>query len=204
MDKTSYLYNKDNAKIRFLGTTLWSYIPPNHEQEVGRCLNDYHVIRIKDQQKGLRHLQVSDTLQFFNEEVAFLEKEIGKALENKENVCILTHHAPLTLGTSHPKYNGSTINCAFSSNLERLMGKNVHVWCYGHTHYSSFQICKGTRVLSNQTGYFNELLNTESNFNLNQVIEIPNTFALVNEKITKQVITDGKGKPLPVDVNKLE
>ncbi len=204
MDKTSYLYTNHNSNIRFLGTTLWSDIPPKYEAEVGRCLNDYHTIRIKPDQQSSRHLLVSDTTKWFKEEVAFLETEINNALQNKENVCVLTHHAPLVLGTSHPKYNGSSINSAFSSDLERLMGKNVHVWCYGHTHYSSFQICKGTRVISNQTGYFTELATSESNFLAEQVIQIPDTFSLVKESITRKVATDGKGKPLPVDINKLE
>jgi hypothetical protein len=112
------------------------------------------MIDIKDKDTGKRRrLKVDDTNQWFKEELEWLKEEVEKAKQNGENVCILTHHAPLTTGTSAPGYEGSECNCAFSTDLQDLMGGNVKLWGFGHTHYSSNQTCNGTLVVSNQLGY---------------------------------------------------
>jgi hypothetical protein len=153
MDKTSLLLDG----VRVLGTTLWSDIPISRAAEVGRSLNDYHLIFVDDQ--GLtRKLCTDDTGAWFRDEVSWIESEIQSSMAAGERNCIvLSHHTPSTRGTSDPMYDSSPIACAFSSNLTRLMrdgGTNVHTWCFGHTHYNNdFMLC-GTRVVANQRGYF--------------------------------------------------
>lgn len=85
---------------------------------------------------------------------SFLLFKIKAAKEANEEVIVMTHHAPTMIKTSAPQYENSAINCAFATNLEHLFGAPVKAWFYGHTHYSNDQKFNGTRVVSNQRGYF--------------------------------------------------
>lgn len=65
---------------------------------------------------------------------------------------IITHHAP-SKRSLHPRYTGSSVNAAYSSDLTALMAPNVRLWCHGHTH-DSFDYQEGTtRIVANPAGY---------------------------------------------------
>eukprot|EP01080_Neovahlkampfia_damariscottae_P000124 gene124-4370_t len=157
--------------IRFIGSTLWSNVPKENENKVSQSLNDYHMISIEEKGEKKRKLQVSDTNKFHKQELDFIKDEIKKAKENNEVVVVLTHHAPLIKGTSNPIYDGDAINCAFSTDLKDLLGHPIYLWAFGHTHYTSEQNVNGTRVLSNQVGYF--FNRSKSNYDPKKIIEIP-------------------------------
>jgi predicted phosphodiesterase len=145
--------------VRILGTTLWSHVPPEYSNDVSKALNDYNYIRLLEPgAHKARKITVSDVNSWHADELAWLQEEIQKAKDAGEKVVVLTHHAPSVNGTSHPRHKGSTINSAFSTDLEYLMGEHVKSWVFGHTHYSSDQKIRGTQVVSNQLGYalFNE------------------------------------------------
>eukprot|EP01027_Heterolobosea_sp_BB2_P016724 GEZU01023767.1.p1 GENE.GEZU01023767.1~~GEZU01023767.1.p1 ORF type:complete len:219 (-),score=29.90 GEZU01023767.1:177-833(-) len=149
LDRTSVLYDG----VRVLGCTLWSFVPEDRAQQVAGSLNDYHLIKIVEPDAPARRITVADTMKWHQEDVAWLKNEIAKAKQNQEKVVILTHHAPSVNGTSAPEFDGSSQNCAFSSDLTEMMDDPVALWAFGHTHYSSDQNIKGTRVVSNQLGY---------------------------------------------------
>lgn len=127
MDKTSVWLPE--CQVRLLGTTLWSHVPPENEIAVARSLNDYAMITIQS-----RKFKVADSIQIFQEESAWLAREIEQARARGESrVAIVTHHAPLVNGTSAPQHEGSEINCAFSTDMSHLMGDPVKLWMFGHT-----------------------------------------------------------------------
>lgn len=178
MDKTSIKL----LGIRILGCTLWSFVPPANAKAVQAGLSDYSYITILDSTtKQKRLITVDDTNAWFQDELAWLKQEIALAKQNKETVLVLTHHAPLLEGTSDPKFNGtaketqyllqgSPINSAFSSDLQYMLGGNIHTWAFGHTHYSSSQYVKNTHVVSNQLGYL--AFSEKAGYKVNQVLDI--------------------------------
>eukprot|EP01102_Stenamoeba_stenopodia_P018115 TRINITY_DN6603_c0_g1_i2.p2 TRINITY_DN6603_c0_g1~~TRINITY_DN6603_c0_g1_i2.p2 ORF type:complete len:183 (-),score=30.88 TRINITY_DN6603_c0_g1_i2:15-563(-) len=156
---------------RIVGTTLWSYVPDENAKEVSMCLNDYHVISIVQPNEKKRNLQVKDTVAFFQDELQYIKDQIEEAKRENQRVVVLTHHTPLMKGTSHPQYDGSSTNCAFSTDLSSILGPPIALWCFGHTHFSSEQECKGTKVISNQLGYMSH--NEQPNFTPNFVVNVP-------------------------------
>jgi hypothetical protein len=126
--------------IRIVGTTLWSHVPSSNASDVACFIADYRRIG------GLR---IEDTNRMHAEDVAYLEKEISLAEANGVRLVIVTHHAPLLSMTSHEKNRGSTLNCAFATDLSHLVDRpGVAKWIFGHTHFS----CDLGKVVSNQRG----------------------------------------------------
>jgi len=149
------------TELRILGCTLWSYVGPDHEEDVANCLSDYSSIRVAPEEVGAvssdgveepggccRKLQssvgnpkatVADTNSWHARELAWLESEISQAESDGRRCIVLTHHAPSFYGTCAPEYLGSQISAAFCTNLERLLRPPVAAWLFGHTHWSSWQ-----------------------------------------------------------------
>ena len=50
--------------------------------------------------------------------IVLLPRPQSKA--KKQNVCVLTHHTPTLVNTSHPDYTNSATSSAFSSSLGRF------------------------------------------------------------------------------------
>ncbi|KAG2374291.1 hypothetical protein C9374_010861 [Naegleria lovaniensis] len=174
-DSLLVLEEKTNRKIRFLGCTLWSNVPSRHERLISTSISDYMYITIrKEENEAPKKLTVEDTNNFHRGDVEWLVGELEKCKENGEEVVILTHHAPLTSGTSHPKHDSSIYNYAFSTNLQFIIDNfsdHIKIWGFGHTHYSnSIQVGK-TLVISNQQGYRVELDN-EKGFDSNLVLRV--------------------------------
>ena len=95
-------------------------------------------------------------MDLYNGDLAWLESEleIARSDPSVRAVVVITHHAPLTAGTSAPCFAGSPGNACFASDLARLMDPSVALWVYGHTHHSAvIQTDAGTVVASNQKGY---------------------------------------------------
>lgn len=133
LDKTSIWI--EECKVRILGTTLWSHVPDDNRGAVTRSLNDYAMIRLAlaEHSSSSRKISVADTNGWFKEESEWLRSEIDKAKAAKEKVLVVTHHAPLMKGTSDPQFDGSEVNCAFSTDMTSFMGDPVSVWVFGHT-----------------------------------------------------------------------
>ena len=66
---------------------------------------------------------------------------------------VITHHAPLTKGTSHPRFNGAINNFAFASDQTTLVNTVNGWWICGHTHYNNKIKMNNCTVLLNCRGY---------------------------------------------------
>eukprot|EP00727_Mastigamoeba_balamuthi_P008758 m51a1_g4504 putative protein kinase domain containing protein (1201) ;mRNA; f:371786-380544 len=136
----------DNG-FSLLGATLWSLVPPQRAEIVERSLNDYRCVRVGD-----RALSVVDTNAWHVETVQWLEGQLAECARQGRRAVVLTHHAPLP--DSNPHYAGDPINCAFETDLSRLIRSPPLVaWFWGHTHCSVKADVGGVLVQSNQHGY---------------------------------------------------
>jgi hypothetical protein len=139
--------------MRILGCTLWSRIPCWAESLITQKLNDYRRIIIQDEGK-VRSIYVSDTNEWHEKSVRWLYENI----QSSDKGCIvLTHHAPLTIGTSDPKYEGKNFNHAFATDLSELIHLPVKLWVFGHTHFPTDFIHHQCRIVSNPLGYDNAM-----------------------------------------------
>ncbi|KAJ3440389.1 ser/thr protein phosphatase superfamily [Anaeramoeba flamelloides] len=165
LNNDSLILKLKKKNVRVLGTVLWSEIPSEAMIAVGNGLNDYSFIYIDEGERML----VYDAQDMFAKNLKWLVSQVNESTQSKNEEClVLSHHCPTMLGTSPPKFRCSLTTHGFSSNLESLfiekklekqqkMGlkkkSNIKTWICGHTHWNFDFNVKGTRVVSNQTGY---------------------------------------------------
>ncbi len=135
----------------FFGGTMWTDMGQRDENTMATAsayMMDYAQIK-----NGKNRLNVSQTL---TEHVQCLTHLEG-ALDTHRGAkfVVVTHHAPSDKST-HPKYLGSPVNGAYSSNLEHVMERypNIALWCHGHTHSPFDYEIGSTRVVCNPRGYY--------------------------------------------------
>ena len=142
----------DNCSI--IGSTLWTYTPPEAEKDVLSCINDYKYI-----EDFFNNVKKRNDAWFDN--VCFIQNEIEKIKRSKppgHKIIVVTHHAPELENTSHPRHEGSVLNYNFACNLKLVVNK-VDYWIFGHTHYNGKNGYSGTlttKLTSNQVGYVNK------------------------------------------------
>lgn len=146
--------------VRFLAGTLWTDFKlhgnPVLAAELARArMNDYRAARVQDGEHHVRRLQPQDTLGWHRATKAFLKRELAKPWAGK--TVVITHHSPCEAGVP-PQFRSDPLTPAFASNLEDLMGPAVDLWIYGHTHECRDFTLHGTRIVSNQRGYYPEAL----------------------------------------------
>ena len=143
-NETCYI---DTHNILIIGSTLWSHIPQSNVKQVAKYMNDYRYIKESD---SMFSPDASSAL--FEQNVDFIQKTINENLDKK--IVVVTHHAPVTENTSDKMYEGSTTNCAFSSDVFLDNIDQVKLWCYGHTHHNSDFVTKyNYKLVANQYGY---------------------------------------------------
>jgi len=130
MDRTTIV---EHGKFRLIGASLWSFVSEEARETVQRGLSDYNAVSIIEGDNPKRRITVDDTNKWHKEDVQFLKEQIEIARTDNQVAVVLTHHAPLMKGTSHPRFEGQLLTQGFSTDLESLMGSPVAVWCYGHT-----------------------------------------------------------------------
>jgi hypothetical protein len=168
--------------VTLLGCTLHSDVPPEAREVVQQKVNDF---------RRIANWSVEDHVAEHARDVAWLRRELQaianapdttdcsaaasfNILTSKQSekqhvrrcgtrqVIVVTHHAPMVRGTSHPKYADSPWNAAFATALlddagvfepAQLDFNIVDCWIYGHTHYSTDFLVGKTRLISNQRGY---------------------------------------------------
>jgi len=167
--------------VRFVGSTLWSHIREPFRRECTSEMNDYRLIHT--QSDGTR-LTVDDTNAWHAAAVAFIEQETSRAAAEGLPMVVLTHHAP-SLRSIDKKHACSRVNCAFATNVERLMRPPIVLWCHGHTHTAFDYVVpfpsshdgrdqdqKGVRVVNNPSGYPGE---RDTRYRNDLVIDLPQT-----------------------------
>ena len=142
----------DVEDVTILGCTLYSKVPAEAE-EIVRC-------KVGD----FRHVTgwtVADHNAAHAADVRWLEEEIMSIRQTdlglKRTIVVVSHHAPLTKGTSKPAHEKSPWGSAFATDLigtnERTCLGDVQWWIFGHTHVSTKMVCGGVKLVSNQRGY---------------------------------------------------
>lgn len=141
-------------EVRFIGSTLWSNfdLAPNPGEFavlVGNRVSDFLVIK-----KNSTHaFSPYDCWELNERSRRFLRDEIDASFSGKR--VVVTHFLP-SPKSIHAKFEGDLLNPYFCCDCEDLMGQNVPLWIHGHTHESTNFVHKGTRVIANPKGYFNE------------------------------------------------
>ena len=70
-----------------------------------------------------------------------------------ERVVVITHHAP-SHRSVRPWYKGDPFNCAFASDLDRLIGRyQPPLWIHGHMHDPVDEQLGSMRLVANPAGY---------------------------------------------------
>lgn len=139
--------------VRLLGTTLWTYIPPELRAEAKDRMNDYNLCYTSAAPK--QKLTPDAVTSLHQQAVEFLRRSLAE--DATTPTVILTHHAPTLRDSQNPKYARDSLQCCYATNLEPLMrSPPVRAWCYGHTHWRSDQLINGVRVVTSPAGYPHE------------------------------------------------
>lgn len=137
----------EEADVRLIFTTLWTYISPAHREQIEHGLNDYRLINF-----GSRKLRAADLNQLHAESLAFLTTELNRPTAKK--TVVVTHSVPTFF--HYPEvYKGDVLNEAFGVELFPLIhDSSVAYWIYGHHHFNIPDFHIGNTVLTtNQLGY---------------------------------------------------
>ena len=128
--------------ITFHCSTLWSKIDKKHEQYISRAMNDYHHIK-----KFTTHESTHE----HNSNVNWLGDSLHTST-TKYNV-VVTHHNP-SFSMVNDKYIGSSINSAFTTNLDYMIKScDMDVWVCGHSHDTYDHLINNVRCVRNPVGY---------------------------------------------------
>ena len=153
----------------FLGCTLWTdfQLTSDPQAAMGTAegiMADYSIIRFSPARRVLR---ACDTARLHQGSVTWLRTRLASC-DHKRTI-VVTHHAP-SARSEAPYHANSPLKPAFASNLDSLVEQSgVPLWIHGHTHYNVDYMIAGTRVLTNQRGYPDELC---KGFDPSSVIEI--------------------------------
>ena len=162
--------------VRFLGATLWTdfMLCGGGEQraaamaEARRYMRDFSVIRASEGSQA--PFTPADSAALFEAHRAWLEGKFAEPFSGP--TVVITHHAP-SLGSIHPRFEGSLLNACFVSDAERLVaGSRARLWIHGHTHDSFDYRLKATRVVCNPRGYAKDGVNENPQFDANLVVDV--------------------------------
>ncbi len=138
--------------VRFICTSLWSYVPLKQRSEVQEIMNDYRLIKKRTIFKELVNIQVEDMVNYYQQSLEFLEKELE--LHKNEKTVVVTHHVPVY--QSMPVlYQNSVLRYSYGNDLEMLILANpqISLWVCGHCHYPDQRMVGKTLLIRNPLGY---------------------------------------------------
>lgn len=150
--------------VKFIFSTLWSYINPENQWIIQPRISDFHVIKNNNELFTPSHFN-----DLHNESVQFIKNELHLNYTGK--TIVGTHHVP-TFANYPEKYKGDALNQAFAVELFDLIeGWNIDYWIFGHHHCNcdDFKI-NNTKLVTNQLGYVK--YNEHIGFNGSKIIEI--------------------------------
>ncbi|KAK3331650.1 Metallo-dependent phosphatase-like protein [Cercophora scortea] len=142
----------EQPDVTLLGCTLWSFIPREASAAISSVMNDFKHIEgwTVDAQNEVH----AADLAWLHKEVEMIRRDAKQQGSSKRTVVVVTHHAPLTAGTSSPSHKGSPLNAAFATNVcESGNWQPVRYWVFGHTHWTTGIETNGVRVVANQRGH---------------------------------------------------
>lgn len=160
-------------EIKIYGTTLWTgdYGYPYEESDI---LSDYQMIATKTNNEFDTNILLNSTyIDILSKKQLNLLTEYLK--NNKTKSIIMTHFPPIREGSSNPKYLSQpeymTNYFSWNNIYNKLPMTNVVGWISGHTHWSYDININKTRFVSNQIGYSNECIKSETGFEPRKVFE---------------------------------
>jgi predicted MPP superfamily phosphohydrolase len=116
------IYHIENTNLTVFGSTLWSDLKKDEENEIVKNMNDFSEISELniDMYRSLHKKALNSMTGYLNE-------------YPNRNFIMLTHHLPSYTLIDH-KYELSFLNSAYASNLEMAHLPQVVAWFAGHTH----------------------------------------------------------------------
>lgn len=134
--------------IMFIGSTLWTHLPPQHHMLIKQHISDYkHIWKTQSEL-----IQPEDINKEHATNRMFIEHEVSNALKEGMQPVVLTHHPPSKVGTSMPQFKDDILQVAYSSQISFPEGM-IKLWCAGHTHHNYRHDHEGYLLVSNQYGY---------------------------------------------------
>jgi len=165
-------------KIRFYGTTLWSELDPNPENNIiaEKYGSDFKSIKNHDPLSNSFNITRKGTAKLFEKQFTNLKFDLTISSDLK--TIVVTHHTPLMeiiqpwINLNEKKHK--PLASLYASDLKsRLVDLNFDYWIFGHSH-STYQHelklnnNKTSKFMSNPYGYFG----SNKKFNVNTFIEI--------------------------------
>ncbi|KAK4447377.1 hypothetical protein QBC34DRAFT_440128 [Podospora aff. communis PSN243] len=171
LDHAAFRIPDTSRNIVILGCSLFSFVPPEREQDVSIGLNDFSYIGgWSVETHNAAHKR---SLEWLNTRVAKLKQE------DDVEILILTHWSPSRDPRAvEARHRDSPITSAFSTDLSGekcFHSGRVKVWAFGHTHHNvDFLFERGDgagplRLLANQRGYY---FAQSKNFDVEKVVEL--------------------------------
>ncbi|MEO6734216.1 MAG: metallophosphoesterase [Ferruginibacter sp.] len=151
-------------EVNIICSTLWSYINPDNELLLMKCLSDFTAITMNGKAFLPCHFNELHTAALF-----FVKEEVGKNASSKK--IVVTHHVP-TLQHYPAKYKKSVLNEGFAVELyDFIQSSGICYWLYGHHHSNTEPFSIGSTVmLTNQLGYVRKY--EHGSYKKNAVFEI--------------------------------
>jgi len=143
--------------VKFIGATLWTdfLLNGDYQQAVANAklsMQDYRSISWNDD-STYRRLYPHDTRALNSQSKQFIKDELAKTPVGLKKV-VVTHHAPHFV-CLNPKYAGDYLSPSFASDLGPILSDyEIDLWVCGHTHHCVDTVVHGTRIVSNQRGYY--------------------------------------------------
>lgn len=141
----------------FLGSTLWTHIPPNDFYDVHTHVDDYKYIlnHFYEPIEALRtNMWHNNCMHFLNMSLNSIKKE------DQKKVIVVTHYPPLSYGVNRVEIDESRIRAAYVNNLAWFIEKHadkIHTWVWGHTlkEYKNDLLFDGVSLLCASTSSAN-------------------------------------------------
>jgi len=143
--------------VRFVHGTLWADggHDAREQEEVGRSLRDFYVIKVDDGHYGQRLYTVPDMRAIWKAQKARFDELLREPFDGP-TVCV-SHHLP-SLRLVSERFRHSGINGGFASNCDDILASDhaPDIWIFGHTHDHIDTRLWKTRMLCNPSGYGSE------------------------------------------------
>jgi predicted phosphodiesterase len=141
-----------HPSLCILGCTLQSHIRPENRTMVEQRVKDFQ--RILDWTVELHNEEHQRDLDWLRTEINSINSE-SEDKRRAKHILVISHHAPIKNGSSHPSNQNSPWADAFATDLigvQKEMSR-VQWWVFGHTHYTTQWREHGINLISNQRGY---------------------------------------------------
>ena len=140
---------RPDSNLTILGCTLWSHVPMHAREAVEKKVKDYREIHGWTTDKHNEQ---------HGEDLSWLCQRLDELATTApgRHVLVVTHHAPATKGTSSPRNEENPWSSAYATDVlgkDAERWRQVRIWIFGHTHYSTDFTVQSVRLIANQRGY---------------------------------------------------